>query len=60
MGGLSLSHWLIILIVFLLLFGPTKLPQIGKALARTIKGFKQGYTEIEVDAKDIKDDQKKS
>lgn len=56
MGGFSLSHWLIIAIIFLLLFGPTKLSQLGKVIAKTIKGFKQGYNEIEVDKKDIHDD----
>lgn len=56
MGGLSLSHWLILLIIFLLFFGPTKLPQIGKTIGKTIRGFKQGLNEIDVNPQDIQDD----
>ncbi|SPF47333.1 Sec-independent protein translocase protein TatA (fragment) [Candidatus Sulfopaludibacter sp. SbA4] len=33
-------HLLVILVVALLLFGPQKLPELGKGLAEGIRGFK--------------------
>lgn len=36
------THLLMILIVYLVLFGPQKLPAAGKALAEAIKEFKKG------------------
>ncbi|MFP5519007.1 MAG: twin-arginine translocase TatA/TatE family subunit [Bdellovibrionia bacterium] len=56
MGGFSLAHWLIVLIILLLLFGPNKLPQLGRMIGKSIRSFKQGYSEIEVHSKDIIDD----
>ncbi len=34
------THLLLILIVVLILFGPSKLPQIGSTLGKTIRDFK--------------------
>jgi len=42
MGELSIWHWLLVAVVALLLFGPKKLPELGKGLAEGIKGFKDG------------------
>jgi len=42
MGELSLTHWIIILAIMLLFFGPSKLPQLGQSLGKAIKGFKHG------------------
>jgi len=33
-------HLLVILVVALFLFGPQKLPELGKSLAQGIRGFK--------------------
>jgi sec-independent protein translocase protein TatA len=33
---------LVVLFIFLLLFGPKKLPELGKALGDGIRGFKEG------------------
>jgi sec-independent protein translocase protein TatA len=35
-------HLLVILAVALLMFGPKKLPELGKGLAEGIRGFKDG------------------
>ena len=35
------THLLLILIVAMLLFGPKKLPELGKALGESIRGFKE-------------------
>ena len=42
MGGLSWVHWLIVLLVIILVFGTSKLKNIGKDLGGAIKGFKEG------------------
>ncbi|GIP31327.1 twin-arginine translocase TatA/TatE family subunit [Paenibacillus sp. J2TS4] len=39
---LTPSHLFLILLVALLLFGPKKLPDLGRALGRTLKEFKDG------------------
>ncbi len=49
MGGLSLIHWLIIVVIVLLFMGPSKLPQLGKSLGEAIRGFKKGLSEDEID-----------
>ncbi|HEX7057240.1 MAG TPA: twin-arginine translocase TatA/TatE family subunit [Bacilli bacterium] len=36
------SHILLILIVVLLLFGPKKLPELGRAFGKTLREFKNG------------------
>ena len=42
--GCALGTWEIVMIfgIVVLLFGATRLPQLGRALGETIKGFKQG------------------
>jgi len=39
------EHLLIILVVVLLVFGPSKLPQLGGALGKTIKDFKKAMAD---------------
>jgi sec-independent protein translocase protein TatA len=41
-GLLQPQHLLIILAVALFVFGPKKLPELGKGLAQGIKSFKDG------------------
>jgi sec-independent protein translocase protein TatA len=42
MGGLSIWHWLIVLLVVVLIFGTKKLRNIGADLGGAVKGFKDG------------------
>lgn len=42
MGGLSIWHWLIVLLVVVLIFGTKKLRNIGTDLGGAVKGFKDG------------------
>ena len=42
MGGLSIWHWLIVLLVVVLIFGTKKLRNIGSDLGGAVKGFKDG------------------
>jgi sec-independent protein translocase protein TatA len=45
MGGLSIWHWLIILLVVAMVFGTKKLRNIGGDLGGAVKGFKDGMKE---------------
>jgi sec-independent protein translocase protein TatA len=47
MGGLSIWHWLIVLVVVLLIFGTKKLRNIGQDLGGAVKGFKEGMKSSE-------------
>lgn len=55
MGEFSITHLLLLAILGLIFFGPSRLPQLGQGLGKAIRGFKQGLNEIDVDPKDIKD-----
>jgi sec-independent protein translocase protein TatA len=41
-GLLRPSHLLLLLVVALFVFGPKKLPELGKGLAQGIRSFKDG------------------
>ena len=45
MGGFSLWHWLIVLVIVVLVFGTKRLGNIGKDLGDAVKGFKKGMQE---------------
>lgn len=40
-GALQPLHLVLILVVVLILFGPGKLPDVGKAVGKTIREFKR-------------------
>jgi sec-independent protein translocase protein TatA len=42
MGGLSIWHWLVVLVIVLVIFGTKKLRNIGSDLGGAVKGFKDG------------------
>ena len=41
------SEWLIILLVVVLLFGASRLPQLAKALGQSKRAFREGQSEAE-------------
>ena len=47
MGSLSPVHWLLVIVVALLLFGPGRLAGVGKGLGEGIKSFKKGLNDEE-------------
>jgi TatA/E family protein of Tat protein translocase len=53
MFGLGLPEMIVVLVIALVFFGPSKLPSLGKGLGEAISGFKKGLTEEPKDA-DIK------
>ena len=44
MFGLGMQELVIILVIALLIFGPTKLPQIGSGLGKAIRDFRKGVS----------------
>jgi sec-independent protein translocase protein TatA len=42
MGGLSLWHWLVVLVIVVLVFGTKRLKNVGQDLGEAVKGFKKG------------------
>ena len=59
MGEMSIWHWLLVLAIALLLFGPSKLSSLGKGLGEGIRNFKDAMKEGE-QKKDEKTEEKKS
>jgi sec-independent protein translocase protein TatA len=49
MGGFSIWHWLIVLVIVMLVFGTKKLRNIGSDLGGAVKGFKEGMREGSAD-----------
>ena len=41
MGSFSITHWLILLVVVVVVFGTSKLRNAGKDLGGAVKGFKE-------------------
>ena len=61
MGDLSISKILLILLVALVVFGPGKLPEIGKSLGKSIGEFKSALKKTEDVVKDgLKEDKEGS
>lgn len=53
MFGLGVPEIIMILVIALVVFGPGKLPDIGKALGKSITEFKKAANEISRDVKDV-------
>ena len=51
MGGFSLWHWLIVLVIVVLVFGTKRLKNVGQDLGEAVKGFKKGMQDHEDQAK---------
>ena len=49
MGVLEPMHLVVILGIALLVFGPKKLPELGKGLGESIRGFKRAIADTDSD-----------
>ncbi len=47
LGDIGLPELLVIFIIVLVLFGPGKLPDVGKAIGEALRGFKKALKEPE-------------
>ena len=45
MFGLGMQELIIIMVIVVVLFGATRLPQLGSGIGQAIKNFKQGVSE---------------
>ena len=50
-GGLGMQELLIILVIVVLLFGASRLPQLAKALGQSKRAFREGQDEAEEEAR---------
>ena len=55
MGSLSVWHWLIILAIFVLLFGAKKLPDAARGLGRSLRILKSEVGAMSDDKKESED-----
>jgi sec-independent protein translocase protein TatA len=49
--GIGLPEMAVILVIALLVFGPKKLPEIGRTLGKTLKSFQSASKEFEAELK---------
>ena len=52
MFGLGMPELLVILVIALVIFGGSRLPQLGEGLGKAIKGFKKGLSDGNDNVKD--------
>jgi len=55
MGSMSLVHWIIVLVVVALVFGPNRLGQMGKGLGEGIRNLRKGLAGEEDEPKKLED-----
>ena len=62
MGEFSLLHWLVVIVIAFLLFGTSRLGDVGKGLAEGIRNFKAALKQPDPPKNEApkEDDQKKS
>lgn len=57
-GSFGATELIIILVILLLLFGPSRLGDLGSALGKGIKGFKKSLKDDEIDVTPEKEEKK--
>lgn len=59
--GIGTQEIIIILVIVVLLFGATKIPQLGSSIGQGIKNFKRGMREVKEEEEEAqrKEEQKK-
>lgn len=51
LSGIGIPGLILILVIALIIFGPSKLPEIGKAFGKTLKEFKRATQDLTDDTK---------
>ncbi|GIP43954.1 Sec-independent protein translocase protein TatAd [Paenibacillus sp. J45TS6] len=57
--NIGITGIIMILVLVLILFGPSRLPELGRAVGRTLFEFKSSARELVGDSKDDEDSAKK-
>lgn len=52
MANIGATEWIIIVVIALIIFGPARLPQLGRAAGETLKEFKNSTKGIMSDVKE--------
>lgn len=60
MFGLGMPELIVILVIVIIIFGASRLPQLGEGLGKAIKGFKKGIAESKEANKDDPKSENKS
>lgn len=47
---IGVQQLLIVLVIVIIIFGPTQIPKLTKMLGKSVKGFKDGMDEAEAEA----------
>ena len=55
-GRLGVTELILILCIALVIFGPSKLPQIGRSLGQAIQEFKKGTADVRKEVNGLLDD----
>lgn len=45
-GQIGLMEIIVVLVVALVIFGPAKLPELGRSIGRGIREFKQAFSDV--------------
>jgi len=53
-------EWIIILVIILLIFGPSKIPSLAKSVGKAISEFKKGIKETKEETDNISSDAAKT
>jgi sec-independent protein translocase protein TatA len=56
LGGLQPWHWVIVIAVFVLLFGAKKLPDAARSLGKSMRIFKSEIKEMQSESKSVSTD----
>lgn len=49
MGSFSIAHWLLVIVVVAIVFGPKKFAEAGKGLGEGLRNFKKGLKDEPTD-----------
>lgn len=52
------QEWLVILLIILILFGASKLPEVARSLGRSIAEFKKAQREAEMEIRELEKEEK--
>lgn len=55
-GKLGVPELIVILFIVLIIFGPSKLPQIGKSMGQALREFKKSSSQIQKEMSSIMED----